>query len=224
VNNKIMTLLVTGIAVLASASVAAADFALPKLPGMSGSKSSGGGGNAVAMQDGVVQRYVQASTSVSTALRELALAYDLKDEAAKLDAEIASMQSGAVNDKDSLKKNSQVSSDAQAAVQKKMDAGTELTEEGRKHYIAALPHYVTGVRLTQQLPGDARNFSDAAQAQLASASLIEKTKLTSKLSTGTYLVGEIPGYSGRVLTGFKQIVTYAQKNKIPVPPDATAML
>ncbi len=223
-NKKIVTLLAAGVAVLACGTLAAADIGLPKLPGLGGSRSSGGGGNAVALQDGVVLRYVQASTSVSTALRELALAYDLKEEAAKLDAEITSMQSGAVNDKDSLKKNSQVSSEAQAAVQQKMDSGAELSEEGRKHYIAALPHYVTGVRLTQQLPDDARNFSSAAQAQLASASLIEKTKLTSKLSTGTYLVGEIPGFSGRVLTGFRQIVTYAQKNKIPVPDDATSLL
>jgi hypothetical protein len=219
-NLKVPVLLLGCLAIAASAAVAR-DL---KLPFGSGSKSVAGSGNAGALQTGVVQRYVLASTSISTALLELANAYGLKENAAALQAEITALQSGSVNDKDGLKKNAKVSDAALSAVQTKIESGEELTAEGRKHYIASLPHYITGIQLTRMLPDDARQFSDAAQSQLSSASMLEKPRVMSSLSTGTYLVGEIPGYTGRVFTGFKQIVAYAQKNQIPVPKDATAML
>lgn len=195
---------------------------LPKLPGSSKETAAPAGG--AVSQEGLVQRYVQASTSFNTALRELALAYGLKEHAAKLDAEIAALQSGAVNDKDSLKKNSAVSSEAQAAVKERMDKGEQLSEEGKKHYAAAWQPYIEGYRISRTLPGEAQNFKSSAQSQIDSASMLEKTRVLSKLSAGMYLAGEAPGFLGRVSTGFGQLVSYAQKNDIAVPPDATSML
>lgn len=197
---------------------------LPKLPGTKLGDTPANPGASAASTDGLVQRYVQSSTSINTALRELALAYGLKEHAAKLDAEIAALQSGAVSDKDSLKKNSQVSSEAQAAVQERMDKGEALSEEGKKHYAAAWQPYILGVRTARTLPDEAKNFKSAAKAQMDSASLVEKAGVMSKLSAGTYLAGEVPGFISRATTGLGQLVSYAQKNDIPVPPDATSVL
>lgn len=220
------------VAFAASASLATAAQALdlkklPKLPGTSSvapAATPAAGGNPQGMQEGLVQRYVQASTSFNTALRELALAYGLKEHADRLDAEIAALQSGAVSDKDSLRKNTQVSSEAQAAVQERMDAGGKLDDEGKKHYAAAWEPYIMGVRTTRTLPDEARNFKSAAQTQIDSASIVEKARVISKFSAGTYLVGEVPSFLSRVTTGFGQLLSYAQKNDIPVPKDATSVL
>lgn len=202
-----------------------AHAALPKLPKLPGtSKESAAPAGGTVSQEGLVQRYTQASTSFNTALRELALAYGLKEHAAKLDAEIAALQSGAVNDKDSLKKNSAVSSEAQAAVKERMDQGEQLSEEGKKHYAAAWQPYIEGYRISRTLPDEARNFKSSAQAQIDSASPLEKLSVVSKFSAGMFLASEAPGFLGRVSTGFGQLVSYAQKNDIPVPKDATSML
>ena len=209
-------------ALLAASSANAGLPKLPKLPGAQKETAAPAGG--AVSQEGLVQRYVQASTSFNTALRELALAYGLKEHAAKLDAEIAALQSGAVNDKDSLKKNSAVSSEAQAAVKERMDQGEQLSEEGKKHYAAAWQPYIDGYRISRTLPAEAQNFKTSAQAQIDSASMLEKTRVLSKLSAGMYLAGEAPGFLGRVSTGFGQLVSYAQKNDIAVPKDATSML
>lgn len=223
-NKQLMVL--TGAVLLVGGSLASAGLPkLPKLPGTSkeAAAPAAGAGNQVS-QEGLVQRYVQASTSFNTALRELALAYGLKDHAAKLDAEIAALQSGAVSDKDSLKKNSAVSSEAQAAVKERMDKGEQLTEEGKKHYNAAWQPYIDGYRISRTLPDEAQNFKTSAQAQIDSASMLEKTKVLSKLSAGMYLAGEAPGFLGRVSSGFAQLVSYAQKHDIAVPKDATSLL
>jgi hypothetical protein len=203
---------------------ALATAGLPKLPKLPGTGSAAAPAAAGASTEGLVQRYVQASTSVNTALRELALAYGLKEHAAKLDAEIAALQSGAVSNKDSLKKNSQVSSEAQAAVQERMDKGEALSEEGKKHYAAAWEPYILGVKTARTLPDEANNFRSAAKAQMDSASPVEKAQVMSKLSAGTWLAGEVPGFVSRATTGFGQLLSYAQKNNIPVPNDATSVL
>ncbi len=220
-NKKLIVLLASSLLAAGSASGAGLPK-LPKLPGLS--KETAAPASSGTSQEGLVQRYVQASTSFNMALRELALAYGLKEHAAKLDAEITALQSGAVNDKDSLKKNTAVSSEAQAAVKERMDQNEQLTEEGRKHYAAAWQPYIEGYRLSRTLPDEASNFKASAQTQIDSASPLEKLKVVSKFSAGMFLAGEAPGFLGRVSTGFGQLVSYAQKNDIAVPKDATSML
>lgn len=212
----------TAVLLMSGSSVAAVD--LGKLSPTKTSESASGSGDAMAMQEGIIQRYAEASGYILTAQNELALAFGLKEQAAALSAEAAALQGGATLDKDAIKKNRQLSDDANAAIQAKIAAGEPLTEEGRKHYINSLIPFSQGVVATSKLPAEASAFSDAAQATVKSASVMEKASLTSKLSAGMYLAKEIPGYSARMMDTFKKIVTYAQKNDIPVPADATAAL
>lgn len=212
----------TAVLLMSGSSVVALD--LGKLSPTKTSDSASGGGDAMAMQEGIIQRYAEASGHILTAQNELALAFGLKEQAAALSAEATALQGGATLDKDAIKKNRQLSDDANAAIQAKIDAGEPLTDEGRQHYINSLIPFSQGVVATSKLPAEASAFSDAAQATVKSASVMEKASVTSKLSAGMYLAKEIPGYSAQMMDTFKKIVTYAQKNDIPVPADATAAL
>jgi hypothetical protein len=197
-----------------------------KLPGAKTAEptSEESAGDATAMQEGIVQRYCVASGYILAAQVELAKAFELKDQAAQLEAEAATLQGGATLDKDAIKKNRQISDDASAAIQAKLDAEAPLTDEGRQHYINSLAPFANGVAETSKLPAEASAFSNAAQTTIKSASMTEKLSVTSKLAAGTYLAKEIPGYSARTMDTFKKIVTYANKNNIPVPEDATSLL
>ena len=195
------------------------------LPGVSApSASASGGANAEAMQEGIVQRYTQASTKIDMAQLELARAFDLNDQAAALEAQVTALKSGATLDKDGIEKQKKISDDANIAIQAKLDANTQISDEGKKHYVSSLIPFASGLALTAQMPSDLKAFADASKSQISSASLLDKLKITSKLSAGTYLASELPGYTTRVVDGFKKLVTFAKSNQIPVPKDATDLL
>lgn len=180
--------------------------------------------SAEAQQEQIIVRYAQASTAINTALMHLSNAYDMKDQAAALEAEITAMQSGAVMDRDALKKNSATSSAALEAIQARIAAGEALSDERKDSYKQALLPFAQGLLIATVLPADLAQYSAAAKQQLMSASMFDKMSMTTKLSTGTFLVTEIPGFVTRTLTGFKQIVSFAQSNQIEVPADATSLL
>jgi hypothetical protein len=209
---------------LACASTFAIDLGKPKLPGMGGSAAAPAAGDALAMQEGVVRDYVAASLEISAAQLALAKAFDLKDAAAKLEAQITALKSGATLDKDAIEKQKKLSEEAQAAIGAKIAENAQLTEEGKKYYAQSLPPFASGLLLTTKMPEKLKTFSDAAKSQIGAANMMEKAQVTTKLSAGTYLAKELPGYTQRLGDSFKKIVTYAQKNSLPVPADATDVL
>jgi hypothetical protein len=198
-------------------------FDLPKIPGVQSTSAAPAGADAVAMQEGVVKKYVDAATDVNEAQTHLAKAFDLKDQVATLEAEATALKSGSV-DKSTLEKQTQTSAALNDEVAKKISSGTQLSDEGKKEYSASLVPFAKGVAKSTKLPAEIQSFSTAAQQQISSASLMEKAKITSKLSAGTYLVSNAPGFISNTASSFKQIVTYAQSNKIPVPKEATDAL
>lgn len=195
-----------------------------KMPGTKASAAPAGDVDAIATQESLVKRYAEAASYMNAAQIALTRAFDLKKEASALEAEAMVLGSGATLDKDAIKKNREVSDAASAEIDQKIASGAELSAEGRQHYIDSFGPLVKGISATSKLPAEASSFSDAAQAQVKSASLTEKASVTSKLATGAYLAKEIPGFSSKSMDNFKKIVTYAQKQGIPVPPDATALL
>lgn len=208
-------------AVLTVGSVAAFDL---KVPSVNKQESAPAGGNAVQMQEGVVRKYVEASGLLNKAQTELLYAFGLKDKAAALEAQAKALGSGATLDKDGIEKQKKLSDDANKAIQEKVDSGAQLDAEGKKHYAASLSPFGGAVAITTKMPNDLSSFSSAAQSQIQSASPMDKLSVTSKLSSGVYLAKELPGYSAGLLSCLGKLVTYANKNQIPVPKDATAAL
>jgi len=208
--------------VVTSATANSFDLKVPKLNDAQPQPAAGG--NAINMQEGVVRRYVEGASQINTAQTELLYAFGLKDQAAALEAQAKALSSGATLDKDGIEKQKKLSDDANTAIQAKLDSGAELSAEGKQHYAKSLSPFAAGVSITTKLPGDLSGFSNAAQSQIQSASVLEKVKVTSKLSTGLYLVKELPGYSANLLGCLGKLVTFANKHQIPVPKDATAAL
>lgn len=198
-----------------------------KLKGSSSSSSATTGADAVALQEGLIKNYLAANSNLSLGLQEFATAYGMKDQAAELKASADTLAGGSVNDDKALEANAKLSAEIQQKIQEKLSSGAELTDEGKKHFIAGLSPYAKGVSGTAAIPKDLQAFSDAAKSQISSASMMDKPKVTKQLSTGMWLVKQLPGHSASLVKGLQEIVGYAQKNSIPVPADvksATAAL
>ena len=211
---------------VASAPAFAIDLKMPSVNKSQGSSAAGSTttGDALAMQEGVVAKYAEASRELNTAQTELLYAFGLKDQAAALEAQAKALASGATLDKDAIEKQKKLSDQANAAIQAKLDSGEQLSAEGKAHYAKSLAPYAAAVGITTKMPNDLSSFSTSAQSQIQSASMMEKVKVTSKLSAGTYLVKELPGYSANLLSCLGKLVSFAKKNQIEVPKDATAAL
>ena len=222
-NKKIVSL--TVILMSTALPIYAGGFSLPSLGSDKPAANAGDQGAAAAvMQESVVQKYMAASREFTTAQIELAQAFDLKDQAAALQAQATVLGSGATLDKDGIAKQTQVSEAADKAIQAKIGSSTEITEEGKKHYVAALSPFGRGVLQTAGMPAELTAFGNSAQAQITNAPMLEKLGVTNKFKAGLYLVKELPGYTSRMYSSLKSVVTYGQKVGIEMPKDATAAL
>lgn len=209
---------------LLGGSPAAMAFDLKKLNLGDSNASTPASNNAAAAQEQLIGKYTNASAKITVAQKELAYAFGLKDQAAALEAQAVALQSGATLDKDAIKKQKKLSEDADAAIQDKIASGAELSAEGRQHYLNSLSPFAEGVSLTSKMPNELKSFSDAAQTQIKNGSVVDKLNATSSLSTGLYLVQELPGYTTRMLDSLGKVVTYAKKQNVQVPKDATDAL
>ena len=88
----------------------------------------------------------------------------------------------------------------------------------------ALGHLASGLLGTVKLKDAAANFQQSAQAQINSASMLEKMSVTKKLGPGMYVATNLPGHIANEGSGLKSAVAFAQTHNIPVPDDATAAL
>jgi hypothetical protein len=216
--NKMTVLL---LAAIATSPVYALDL---KMPSVNKQASAPAAGNAIQMQEGVVKKYVEASGLLNKAQTEMLYAFGLKDKAAALEAQAKVLGSGATLDKDGIEKQKKLSEEANNAIQEKLDSNAQLDAEGKKHYANSLVPYSGAVSITSKLPNELSTFGNAAQSQIQSASMTEKLSVTNKLAAGMHLVKELPGYTGSLLGHLNKMVSYANKNQIPVPKDATAAL
>jgi len=214
-------------AVLTVMSPAHAGFGKIKVPGTSKSESSTSSSTAVdatAAQEAVVKQYQEASGLVLNSQAELSEALGLKSQAAELRAEAESMGSGATLNKDSIEATTALSARANASIQEKIESGEPVSAEGREHYVNGLSLYAQGVVATKDMTEEASAFSSAAKDEIGSASMTEKHKVTARLSAGTYLVKELPGFTSKLANGLGQVVAYAESADIPVPKEATDVL
>ena len=181
-------------------------------------------GSAEASQEKIVQSYTEARTLVLGAQAELQEALGLKDEAAESRAHAEALGSGSVDGKKGLQEASGRSADADASIQEKFDAGGAISDEGREHYINGLALYIQGLVATKDMAGETADFGKQAQAELTSASMMQKGKLTKKLAAGTFLVSEIPSFTSRLAGNLQKLTAFAKSAGIPVPDDATDAL
>ena len=184
----------------------------------------GGDDSAGGSQEAIVQQYGEASALVLDGQAELLEAFGFKEKAADLRAQAESIKGGATQSQDDLKKTRLVTDEAMALNQAKMDEGAVLSDEGREHYIAGLLLSAEGVTATKDLADEASAFGLSAKDQISSASMMQKAKVTSKLSAGMYVAKELPGFTSALISNFGLLATYAKNADIPMPDEATDFL
>ncbi|AXE30172.1 hypothetical protein DK842_09800 [Chromobacterium phragmitis] len=210
------TLIAAALAALSLAAVpahAGMFDAVTSLAGGSGNSSSGA--DLVGQQQQLVESYTGANKQVLMAQSLMASALGAKDAAALAKAEAEALTSGAT--KDSLSKaDSAQSAVAKAISEQQKSAGTELDAEAKKAYAEGLGSLAKGVLKYTKMANQLSGFKDA----LASASPLDLPKL----SSGAYIVTNLPGNSKNLYEALKQAVSFAKSHDIPVPKDATQAL
>ena len=217
-----------GLLVLTTAAALSVDstaLAFPKvgLPG-SDSAASAPGTDTSASQDQLVRSFVNANAETILGQAKMAEALGLKDEAAKLTATAQTLKSSATNSSPTLKDALSVSTDAQPMIEQEEKKAVELGAPAKQAYAEGLSHYALGVTGTVALKDSVAAFQKEAQAQITSASILEKVSVTRKLEAGTYVATSLPAHLGNLGSGLKSAVAFAQTHNVPVPVDATKAL
>jgi hypothetical protein len=195
------------------------------LPSFGGSKAAPTGGvDASASQDQLVKAYVAADSQTLLGEGKLAEALGLKDQAATAAEQAAALQSGSTNTSDTMTKADQVSTQVNSAVAAKLNENATLSDQSKAAYSEGLGHLGSGLMGTIALKDAAVNFQKSAEAQISSASMLDKMAVTKKLSAGMYVAKNLPGHITSLGSGLKNAVAYAHSHNIPVPDDATRAL
>jgi hypothetical protein len=210
---------------LLGAGTAQAQFKLPAaLGGSTPAAAPAAGSDAAVSQDSLVRTFVASQTEVLAAQQELAQAYGLKDQAALIASEQQALSSGGVTEASQIQTSIQVSDNANAAIAAKQAEQSTLSEEGKQHYAASLPHFLKGVVGTRQLVLEATKFGANAKNSMASGGLTGLASGMTKLKAGTYVAKSTPAYSKQVFDAFRKTVAIGQSSGVKVPTDATKAL
>jgi hypothetical protein len=209
------------VSLLAAAS-AHAQFKLPgALGGSNAPAAAPSEGDAAVSQDSLVRTFVASQTEVLAAQQELAQAYGLKDQAALIASEQQALSSGGVTEASQIQTSIQVSDSANAAIAAKQAEQATLSEEGKQHYAASLPHFVKGVAGTRELVLQASKFTSSAKSSMASGGFAGLAGGMTKLKAGAYVAKSTPAYSKQVFDAFRKTVSIGQSSGVKIPADAT---
>lgn len=219
-------LVVGTLTLLMTATMAQAQFKLPSV--LTGNKASStgaspDGGDALAAQDALVRTFVESQTEVVTAQALLAHAYDMKDQAALLEAQQKALTSGGVKEASDLQTSVDISNKAAAEITAEQEKQGTLSDEGKKYYAQSLPHFIKGVVGTHKLVSEAAQFGSTTKSSLSGGLAGIGTGVT-KLKAGMYVAKATPGYSKAVFDTFRKTVSIGRSNGVKIPADATKAL
>jgi len=117
-----------------------------------------------------------------------------------------------------------VSDNANAAIAAKQAEQATLSEEGKQHYAASLPHFLKGVVGTRQLVLQATKFGASAKSAIAGGGLAGLAGGMTKLKAGAYVAKSTPSYSKQVFDAFRKTMSIGQSSGVKMPADATKAL
>lgn len=198
-------------------------FGLPKLGGKEKKGSSISKEDVIGQQKELIKKYVGYSLKIIDAQKLMLKAFGFKEEAAALETETKQFGSGNVSSKE-IKKVKSKSDETQELIDKQIEEGKALSDEGKKYYAQSLPHYIQGVLLAKEAVPVAKNCVEGAKEVISNGSLMEKLKLKKTFDVVLYLAPKVgPDLKNLITTGSKYI-TYAKKNDIDVPKDTNKAL
>jgi len=200
-------------------------FNFPKAPSLGKKKSSSSAAGGISSQQSkLVKGYMGAELKYTEANLLMAKAFGLKEEIEALETEKEVLSQGNVMTKDEIKKHRVTSEAVRSKINKKMAEGVVLSTEGKAYYGKSLKKYFEGVIATKGLVDTAKSTLEGAKSAMTSASIMEKAKLAKTLKETLYLAPKIPGDVVLAVKTGTKYVTYAKKNHVKVPKNATAAL
>lgn len=188
-------------------------------------KSGGGASQAdvEVQQEKLVKSFVASQESLLQAQSLIAEALGLKGEKEKLDAERKALGSGSA-DKKSLKRSVGLSEDAQETIQKKMDAGEALSDSGKKLIAKSLVPYSISVAGVAGMVIDAKTLASDIQGQVKSAGMAGAMKVKKAFDVGLYIAPKVPGLAAGMTKQLASMVSFAKKNGVKVPKEASDLI
>lgn len=206
--NTVLAIAITLAAVAIHAPQAAAQFG--------GLLNRGGGEQAAAPgAQAFVDSFVTSYTQVITAQVYFSEALGLKDQVDLLKAEQQALGSGAV-DSDRLKKVSEVSANAQRAIEERQQAQPALDASSKDAYGKGLIALFEGVMTGREVAQNAGGIS----AGIGSNPM----NLVGAGRTAAYVVKEVPGYLKNLKASAKLAMEFGKNNGIKAPANATGLL
>ena len=223
------TLLATAVTMFAASSATALQFKMPSFGGKTNANTSAAatdqaGGDPAVAQDSLVKAFVSSQLEVVSAQRELALAYDLKDQAAILESEQKTLSSGGTLEASALQTSMEHSEAANQAIAAKQAEQGTLTAEGKEHYSNSLPHFARGVIGTRNVVAQAAHFTSSVKSSMTGGGLGGLAGGATKLKAGYVVAKGTPAYSKSVFDVFRKTMSIGQSNGVKAPADATAAL
>lgn len=205
-----MKLTLAALAMAISLSVAA-----PANAQFGGMLNRGGGETTAPDSQAFVDSFVTSYTQVLTAQVHFSEALGLKDQVQLLQAEQSALGSGTI-DTDRLKKVSQVSADAQKAIDERQQAQPALDAESKIAFGKGLGSLFEGVMTGRTVVQNAEAVSSGLGRN--------PMNLVGSGRTAAYVVKESPGYLKNLQQSAKLAMEFGKNNGIEAPSNATSML
>lgn len=173
------------------------------------------GVDASALQEALVRDFLLASTSINMAQEKLLEAFGKKDLVSQLVTlrEKVLMADGTPS-KEDLKKITELTKEATAAVKSSVDSEQSLSDEGKVLYRESIPHMVAGSVGIAKLSKSVGEFTDSAKNEIKAAGVMGAMKIKSKLDAGLFVAPKIPGLIGSTANTTKMLITYGKKIKV----------
>lgn len=175
-------------------------------------------------QESLVKRYVSAATHINEAQLRMSEALGLKQQVASLQDTATVLGSGAVLDKDAIKKVSATSEDADAAIRERLEAGEALSTESQQTLARSLVPFGMGLKETKKLTNEFKPFMESATAAIKDAPMTQKLQAKSKLAAGLYVAKNTPGLLNDLIGTSQQLMGYMQSQNVKVPDEASDAL
>lgn len=162
-----------------------------------------------------VSSFVTSNNHLLTAQVHFAEALGLKDQVELLKAEQQALGSGSI-DTDRLKKVSEVSANAQRAIDERQGAQPALDAEAKAAYGEGLISLFSGVMTGRDVVKNAQ----AVGSSLGSNPM----SLMGDARTAAYVVKEAPAYLKNMQSSAKAAMQFGKNNGVEAPSNATSLL
>lgn len=162
-----------------------------------------------------VASFVESYSQVLTAQVHFSEALGLKDQVDLLKAEQQAMASGSV-DTERLKKVSEVSANAQRAIDERQQAQPELDTEAKAAYGKGLGSLFDGLMTGRDVVSNAQAVGNSLGSNPMS--------LMGAGKTAAFVVKEAPGYLKNLQESAKLAMAFGKSNGVEAPANATSLL